>query len=862
MSTKTDGREILPKTVKPLHYHITLEPSFTTFKYGGDEIIDVKVLEDCNYISLNTLQIQINSVSLITGRGDTVKPISIAQYKQVTTFKFADQILKKNDEAALHIEFIGILNDKMAGFYRSSYQENGVKKYLATTQMQPTDCRRAFPCFDEPNLKAKFSITLIGDKKLTYLSNMDIAKEESIDNTRKKVTFNTTPPMSTYLVAFVVGDLRSIESNYKFRDIPVKVYTTPGYEAQGQYSADLAAKYLEYYEHIFGIKYPLPKIDLVGIHDFLGGMENWGLVTFGMADLLFDDLKSTLATKFQVADNVAHELAHQWFGNYCTLDYWDSLWLNESFATYMSWKCCDHFHPEWKVWENYVGDSFQQALTLDSLRSSHSVEFFVKGPKEVNQIFDAICYKKGSAILRMLSKWLGEDIFIKGVSLYLRRNAYSSTNTEALWKALSEVSGKDVENTMKIWTNDTGYPLVTVKESSKGIIVEQHRFLRTGDMKPEDDIIIYPVFINLSTKEGTNDSIILDKRSMALPVNTVEFFMINAGSTGFYRVNYQPERWIKLGNYAPKLSVEDRICLVSDAGALASSGYSKTSNVLSLISTWKNESSYLVWDVISSQINAIKYAWMFESKDVINAIKGLMSDLVSDKLEQVGWTIHKDESFLDQKLKSYLFNIAVENNHPASVAAAKKMFSIYIAGDDNAINPNLKFSVYATIASHGGESEFNQLLSIYNHPRSEDEKKLVLRVLGRFESKDILNKVLAMILDGTVRPQDIFVPLAGMRNSTIGVTTEYSWMKENWDALGKIVPSGFSMLGAVVKTCTIRFTKKSQYDDIVNFFKDKDTSAYNKDLEQSLETIKSKMAWVSKDSEDIKSWLKFHKYLN
>lgn len=864
--TKNEEREVLPTNVKPLHYHITLEPNFKTFKFDGDEAIDIKVVEDSNYISINTLEIEFGEVSLTTGTGDIIKPVSTNEdkTKQVITFKFPDSILKKGDIVSLHIKFVGLLNDKMAGFYRSSYEEDGVKKYFATTQMEATDCRRAFPSFDEPNLKAKFSINLIGDKNFTYLSNMDIAKEESIGDDRKKVIFNTTPLMSTYLVAFIVGDLRSVESNYKFRDIPVKVYTTPGYEKQGQFSAELAAHDLEYYEKVFGIKYPLPKMDLVAIHDFTAGaMENWGLVTFRMVDILFDESKSTLSTRFRIAEVVAHELAHQWFGNYCTLDFWDSLWLNESFATYMSWKCCNHFHPEWKVWENFVGESFQYALSLDSLRSSHAIEVPVKRADEINQIFDAISYEKGSSVLRMLANWLGEDDFIKGVSLYLKRHAYSNARTEALWKALSEVSGKDVQGTMKVWTEKVGYPLLTVKETSSGVNVEQHRFLRTGDVKAEDDTTIYPVFVGLSTDNGIDESIVLDKRSMELPVKTTDdFFKINANSNGVYRVNYQPERWAKLGKSASKLSVEDRIGLVADAGALATPGYSKTTNVLSLVSTWKDESSYFVWDAITSQMGSMRSAWLFESKDVNNAIKGVLRNLVSGKLQELGWELHDGESFLEQRLKTLLFGTATYNGDAKAVAAAKKMFAAYIAGDKDAINPNLRGSVYGTIAANGGEKEFEQLLAIYKHPQSEDEKNLVLRMLGRFQDRAILKKVLTLLLDGTVRSQDIYLPLAGMRNSTIGITTEYEWMKENWDTLYKILPPGLSMLGSVVQICTSGFTKDSQYKEVESFFKDKDTKGYDQGLAQSLETIKSKAAWVSRDSADVESWLKAHGYMN
>ncbi|VEU23919.1 DEKNAAC105113 [Brettanomyces naardenensis] len=863
-SSPTAGRQVLPTNVKPLHYYLTLEPLFDRFKFNGDETIDVKVQEDSDYITLHTLEIDILDSTLTTGSGDIIKPIGITADldDQTTTFKFSET-LKKDDIVNLHIKFIGDLNDKMAGFYRSTYEENGEVKYLATTQMEPTDCRRAFPSFDEPNLKAKFSISLIGDKKFTFLSNMDVKEESPVGSSRKKVTFNTTPLMSTYLVAFIVGDLAYVESKYKFNNVPVRVYTTPGYESKGQYAAELAARALEYYEQSFGIKYPLPKMDMVGIHDFsAGAMENWGLITYRMVDLLYDEEKSTLDTRLRVSEVVAHELAHQWFGNYCTLDFWDSLWLNESFATYMSWKCCNHFYPDWKVWENFVGESLQYALTLDGLRSSHPIEVPVKRADEINQIFDAISYEKGSSILRMLANWLGEDVFITGVSNYLKKHSYSNAKTAALWESLSEVSGKDVQSTMKIWTEKVGYPLVSVNEAGSKVTLEQHRFLTTGDVKPADDKTVYPIFVGLKTDDGLNESLVFDKRTFEIPVDENKFFKVNGDSNGVYRVNYEPERWQKLGKVASKLSVEDRVGLVADAGALSVAGFSKTTNLLSLVSGWKSESSVFVWDEILSRLAAIKSAWLFEDETVKEAIKALTRDLVADKANKLGWSFGKEESFLDQKLKGLLFGSALNAGDKTVISAAKKMFTDYVAGDKAAIHPNLRASIFNNIASKGGEKEFKDLVSIYENPQSMDEKIAALRSLGRFEDPVILKRVLSLLLDGTVRSQDIYIPLQGMRSHKVGVELLFKWMCEKWETLYHMLPPGLAMLGSVVQLCTSGFTKEEQYEKVEEFFKGKDTKGFNQGLAQALETIQSKSGWVTRDSKDVEDWLEKNGYLH
>ena len=654
-------REVLPTNVKPLHYDLTLEPIFSTFKFNGQETIDFHVNEDTDYITLNSLEIEIQEAII---NGSAVSDISFNVDKQTVTFKLP-QPLAQGSNAKLALKFTGDLNNKMAGFYRSSYQENGETKYLATTQMEPTDCRRAFPSYDEPSAKAKFTISLIAEKSLVALSNMDEASTVELADNKKKVTFNTTPLMSTYLVAFIVGDLKYVENN-DYR-VPIKVWATPGSEHLGQYSADIAAKTLSFFDKKFDIPYPLPKCDMVAIHDFsAGAMENFGLITYRTIDLLLDPLNTNIVTKQRVTEVVMHELAHQWFGNLVTMDFWDGLWLNEGFATWMSWYACDSLYPDWKVWESYVSDSLQHALTLDALRASHPIEVPVKRADEINQIFDAISYSKGSSLLKMISRWLGEDVFIKGVSNYLKKHKWGNTKTSDLWEALSDVSGQDVVKVMDIWTKNVGFPIVHVEEAGSDIKVTQHRFLATGDVKPEEDSILYPVFLGLKTSSGLDETAVLDSRSTTLTLPTSDgFFKINGDQAGIYRTAYTSSRWIKLGQAGVegKLSVEDRVGLVADAGSLASSGFIETTSFLNLIKSWSKESNFVVWDQILSDIGSVKSAFIFEAEEFKDALNLFTVDLISEKLKSIGWEFSDNDSFADQQLKGSLFASAANAGH-------------------------------------------------------------------------------------------------------------------------------------------------------------------------------------------------------
>ena len=638
--------------------------------------------------------------------------VSYNEHTQTTAVAF-EKVLAKGSKAQLEMKFVGDLNDKMAGFYRSVYKNHdGTEGILATTQMQPTDARRAFPCFDEPALKAEFTITLIADKKLTCLSNMDVASETDLDGGKKAVKFNKSPRMSTYLVAFIVGELNYIETK-EFR-LPIRVYAPPNQVIEhGRFSLDLAARTLAFYEKQFASEFPLPKMDMIAIPDFsLGAMENWGLITYRIVDLLFDEKTSGASTKERVAGVVQHELAHQWFGNLVTMDFWGGLWLNEGFATWMSWYSCNTFYPEWKVWESYVTDTLQGALSLDSLRSSHPVEVPIKRADEVNQIFDAISYSKGSCVLRMITKYIGEDKFIEGIRKYLNKHAYGNTQTSDLWEALSDASGKDIGKVMDVWTKQVGYPVITVTENEKDntIHVKQNRFLQTADVKEEEDHI-YPVFLGLRSKNGVDEQLELSTRETSFKVPDLEFFKLNTDHTSLYRTLYTSVRLEQLGKAAKDgmLSTEDRVGILADAGALAASGYQKTSRVLNLLKGFDNEKEFVVWSEILSQLGAIQWACVFEDKKIRDGLELFQRDLVSERAHKAGWEFKESDSHIQQQFKGMLFGGAGIAGDEKIIDAAKAMFKKFAEGDESAIHPNIRGSVFRIVLKYGGKEEVSSV---------------------------------------------------------------------------------------------------------------------------------------------------------
>ncbi|KAF2033830.1 hypothetical protein EK21DRAFT_108620 [Setomelanomma holmii] len=869
-ATIAAAREVLPTNVKPIHYDLTLEPNFEDFTYEGKVTIDLDVDEDTTSISLNTNEVTIHSTKVTTGDQTISDSPTVSHDADSETTKVSfEKTISKGSKAKLTMTFSGILNDKMAGFYRSSFKAaNGSTTYLATTQMEPTDARRAFPCFDEPALKAKFTVTLVADDKMTCLSNMDVASEKTVDSKvtggkRKAVTFNPTPLMSTYLLAFVVGELNYIESN-AFR-VPVRVYAPTDRNIEhGRFSLDLAAKTLAFYEKTFDSPFPLPKMDMIAIPDFsAGAMENWGLITYRVVDVLIDEKVSGAAVKERVAETVQHELAHQWFGNLVTMDFWDGLWLNEGFATWMSWYSCNIFYPDWKVWEGYVTDNLAGALSLDSLRSSHPIEVPVKRADEINQIFDAISYSKGSSVIRMISKYIGEETFMEGIRRYLKKHAYGNTETGDLWAALSDASGKNVGKVMDIWTKKVGYPVVTVTEGSDSIHLKQNRYLRTADVKPEEDEVLYPVFLGLRTKDGVNEDLTLFDREADYNLKDLDFFKLNADHSGLYRTSYTPERLRKLGLAARDglLTVEDKAGMIADAGSLAASGYQKSSGILSLLESFKSEPDFVVWQEITGRIGSLRGAWLFEDQTVKDALKQFQLDLVKDKAHALGWTFTENDGHIEQQFKSLMFGAAGIAGDEQITKASFDMLNKFKAGDKSAIHPNIRGSVYAIVLAQGGKDEYDVVVNEYKNAATADERNSALRSLGRAKSPELVQRTLDYALSEDVKGQDIYLPISALRGHQEGCNALWRWVKDNWDELERRLPPSLSMLSSVVSMATSSFTHREHIKDIQSFFANKSTKGFDMSLSQSIDSINAKANWVERDAADVKKWLQEHKYL-
>ncbi|MXX53810.1 MAG: M1 family peptidase, partial [Dehalococcoidia bacterium] len=472
----------LPTDVRPTLYTLTLEPDLESFTFTGSETIAIEVDEPASLIAMNSSEIAIQSATLSLSNGSEIQPESITfdEEKETVTLAFTETV--PVGAAELSIEFTGELNDKLRGFYRSTYTDvDGNQRWMATTQFEATDARRAFPCWDEPAVKAAFDITLVVPQELEAISNTEPVSITNTDDGKKVVHYAETPVMSTYLLAFIVGDLACVQD--RTRDgVLMRVWATRGNEDKGQYALETSMALLDYFHDYFGVPYPLSKLDHIAIPDFAAGaMENWGAITYREVALLVDPVDSSAGTREIVAAIISHEMAHQWFGDLVTMEWWDDLWLNESFASWMGDKAVDYLHPEWEMWTQFLTHDTSSALNLDGLRNSHPIEQPVNNPAEIGELFDAISYSKGGSVLRMLEHYLCEDDFREGLRLYIQRHQYANARTRDLWNALGEASGQPVAEIMDSWTSQTGYPVLEASVNRSGESIEvglyQSRFL-------------------------------------------------------------------------------------------------------------------------------------------------------------------------------------------------------------------------------------------------------------------------------------------------------------------------------------------------------------------------------------------------
>ena len=848
----------LPPGVKPTGYRLVLKPDLEDFTFEGSETVEIDVIEPTTSITLNAIELDIRSCVLTTDGGESKSPLSttLDEKAETATFQFAERI--PAGRASLEIDFTGELNDRLRGFYRSRYTDaDGSERYLATTQFEATDARRAFPCWDEPAAKATFDVTLVVPSDLQAVSNMPVESETETGPGLKTVRFQQTPVMSTYLVAFVVGDITCVERRADGGTL-VRIWATRGKEEQCRFALDVSVDLLSYFNDYFGIPYPLPKLDHIAIPDFAAGaMENWGAITYREIALLVDADNSSLAARQRVAAIISHEIAHMWFGDLVTMAWWDDLWLNESFASWMGDKAVDRLFPEWEIWTQFVSNDTNSGLSLDGLSSSHPIEQPVNNPAQIGELFDAISYSKGAAVLRMLEDFLQEEPFRRGLQSYLGDHQYSNARTEDLWTALGEASGQPVGAIMDTWTKQTGYPALDTQVRRGPHDLEIH--LTQTRFKYEDilegageDDSTWRVPLAIGTPSASRAaSTLMEGRSttVALEARPGDWVKVNPSQTGFYRVKYPPEELERLRKPIRNLDLAapDRLGIQNDAYALARAGHIPASQFLDIAEAYVNETDATVCADLAANLGAIDM--LLRDERSYAGFQALGRRLFKPIGGRMGWESREGEREMDALLRSTALSQLAGYGDEETLREGNRRFSAYVE-DRASVAADIRGVVFGVAARTGNRKTYDTVWELYIDSDLPEEKIRLLMSLGRFEQSELLAETLDRSLSDDVRAHDTIGLVHSVATNRFGLEQAWEFLKENWSEFyRRYGEGGFALMHLV--SFTSAFTTEEKREDVERFFRDHPAPAAERTIQQSLERIRINIAWLERNRDDL-----------
>lgn len=821
-------------TIKPVNYILDLTPDIATFTFSGKETISFKIEKPSKELVWHGNKLEIISADI----NDQEAKVSYNKDNETIIFTFANEL--EAGEYKLKVELEGEINDSLHGWYRSQYKDGDETKWLAVTQFEACAAREAFVCIDEPAAKATFDVTLNVDPSHTAISNGEIVKSETADGV-KSVQFAQTPIMSTYLLAFLVGEFNYIETTND-EGVVVRVYATSGKEQQGQFALETAAKTLSFYKDYFGIAYPLNKLDMIAVPDFAAGaMENWGAVTYRETAILVDEKNSSLTTKQWAAMVVAHELAHQWFGNLVTMGWWTDLWLNEGFASWVEYLAVDHLFPEWNMWTQFVTDDYAHARDLDALGNTHPIEVEVHHPREVDEIFDAISYQKGASVIRMLHAYLGEADFKKGLHDYLTKHSYSNAATADLWAALEQASGKPVSKIMGAWTSQSGHPLVNFEFGEHETTITQTRFF--ADPEAKEEITTWPIPLDLGDGELLDDT----KSIVKYPLNND--FKPNRGQTGFYLVGYTSE-WLK--NLAPQLSSEDfpvvdKFGVLSDTFDLIKSGKLSSVAGLELISNLQNETNMAVWDGMLGGLGSIMGIVDDETMDELEKFGAW---LAKSRFTELGWAPKDGESHFDALLRPRLVGL-VGRDDGATLAKARELFE-----SPEAIHADMRAAVYALVGRFGDETTYEKFYSMYKATDDQEEQGRLMRAMAQFKQPELATRTLKFGLSNEVRAADSIRPVLGVVLNRYHGELGWKFIQDNWITIVQRYGQGGHLLTYFVDAVGGVFNTTGKAQEIEDFFSKNPAAGAERKVKQAVERTKLRAAWRERDLNDIKNFLR------
>jgi aminopeptidase N len=743
---ETPGK--LPKEVVPLEYSIRILPNIDRFAFTGMETVKLSVRSPVRQLVLNALELEITEASV----DDVALPksaIKIDKEKELLTLALLSEL--KPGDHTLGLRFEGKINEAGQGLFYMHYQEqaSGATKLMLGTQFEATDARRFFPCWDEPAFRARFQLTTVVPENWLAVSNMPVESEKKITD-GKEVRFAATPSMSSYLNVFIAGELDSIES--RVGSTQIRVITTKGKAELGRYALETTAQILQYYNDYFGVPYPLPKLDQIALPGGFGGaMENWGGITYYESALLFDPKNSSAQTKQNIYEVVAHEMAHQWFGDLVTMAWWDNLWLNEGFASWMGTKCTAHFNPQWEVWlrresprdpTRRVGIAKEAAMEGDARSTTHPIQQLIATEAEANSAFDDITYKKGQSFLRMLESFIGEDVFRDGIRRYIAAHEYSNSTTADLWNALSEASKKPVGKIAAGWTQQPGFPIVRVKREADGKVrLTQERFTVNFKNAPPLEWKIPLTYTVIgqaaATLLMTNATDILEN----IPADRA--LKLNVNGAGNYRVEYDEPSWNLLVQALPKIGLEDRVSLLSDSWALVGANRAPVSRYFGLVEKLPSSTELAEREQIINVVDFVN--GLLVGAPEREEFQRYARSLLRPTFDSLGWESKEGEPPTAGSLRASLINALGDLDDREIIAGCRERFAKYLANPAS-LPPDLRPPVFTVVGRYADEKTWTQLHELGLKTTSIEEKQNYYNALACATDPGLVKKTLAIAL--------------------------------------------------------------------------------------------------------------------